>query len=194
MAKAEQALRIANSTKRLLNVEKKHVDAASSFNPGAISASSVLLTGIAQGDTNESRDGSSIKLLSLSIHGRIEKSTSTTSTVVRIVLVHDKVPDGSAPSHSDIFQDSDHNSHYQTENMGTKYSIISDKSYVMSDGGGEMKLFRNFKKLNQKMRFTGTGATISDISQGALWLFAISNETTNTPTLTFRSRCMYVDN
>jgi len=182
MAKAEQALRIANATKRLLNVEKKHNDVAATQNPTSSSWLATLLNGVAQGDSNESRDGSSVKMLSLYIKGYVNINSSTSRSIVRLVVIHDKVPDGVAPNASEVFDANDVNAMYNTEYMGTKYTILCDKTYSVSDGGNNNRPFKIYKKLNNKIRFSGTGSAITDISQGALWLYVISDEATNTPT------------
>jgi len=187
-------LKIATFAASQLNTEKKHVDRADASMPGDTNLDFELLNGIAQGDGNENRDGTSVKFLTLFVKGFMRISSSTSRTLVRVLIIHDKVPDGSLPSTSDILDNSDINGMYNTENMGAKYQILLDRTYTLSDGSGQTRPFKIFKKLGTKSRYSGTGSTLADISQGAYYIAFLSDESVNVPSISWRSRMMFVDN
>ena len=191
---AYDALKIATYAASQLNVEKKHTDSAASITPNDIGLTFYLMNGIALGDGNENRDGSSLRMQSLHVKGHIKLSGSASSTILRVLVILDKAPDGAPPSSSEILDDQDVNGMYNTEQMGNKYVILKDMLYTVSDGGNNNEVFKIYLKRTNKVRYDGNGAAIGDVSQNAVWLAFISDEATNTPTVTWRSRVMFVDN
>ena len=82
---ASTALATARAVKDLLNVEKKYHDVQATNQSLAYDAvSSTLLNAVAQGDTDQTRDGNSLKILNLSMYGNI-RVTGTAAQQLQIV-------------------------------------------------------------------------------------------------------------
>lgn len=179
----------------MVNVEKK-VYTVDFVNTVGTSGSIQTLNNMAVGDTQNLRDGNSIKSKSVAITGNVRFSGGATDTMVRMVLLWDnqQVADN-APSLTDIFG-SVTPSQYAQLNIETlgRFSIIADKRIIMTatNQAASNKTFKFVVKLNRHVRFNGTAS--SDIQKNGLYLVVFSNEATNTPTVSYSSQYRYVDN
>lgn len=96
MGLAVQANAKANYALSQLNTEKKVKDGAISVSP-PITGSIQLLNGLAQGITNTTRIGDSVRFTNLALRIRMD-GHATTDSIVRLMLVRDKAPNGGLPS------------------------------------------------------------------------------------------------
>jgi hypothetical protein len=179
--------------KYMLNAEHKFKDTSINQSPNN-NGVQVLLNGMSQGDTASTRDGNSVKIDKIHLLLDNIKNTSATTTVLRTIVYVAKAPNGSAPAIADVLTPQNENGLYNPINMGNLIKILYDRVHTFENSGKAISITR--KNLNHIVhtRFGGTGATISDIQQGAIYLLLISNESTNTPTVQGTTRVMYYDN
>lgn len=197
---AGKALTVAIATKKLLNVEKKFHDYVTSANC-LTTGSLVLLNGIAQGDTASTRDGSQCKMVSSFQRVTLRKNAAGDATQqVRVILLLDKQSDAGFPNVSDIVSllssSSGQDASMSLMNLDNNYrfKIMKDKIYDL-DAYHPQVHFDHYTKLQQKVRFSGTGSSSTDISYGGLYaLFISSQATSNGPQFNIVSRIRYVDN
>lgn len=148
------------------------------------------LTGVAEGDGQEERVGNSYCLKSLQVKGSLIVNAAASNTAVRLLLIIDKrqVSD-TAPTWTGVFES--HNLESFKENLyHNRYKILLDRSYTLNATTPRIPI-NWYKKMNLNVKFNGTAS--SDYEANHVYLFCISNEATNTPTLAYSSRIRYYD-
>ena len=75
-----------------------------------------------------------------------------------------------------------------------RYKILLDKKYTFSDTGVQRRDIKYYKKLYGHQKFSGTTNADASAGQNSLWIYLVSTEATNTPTLHVDSRYRYIDN
>lgn len=189
---ASKALALAYSVKKLVNVEYKKFDTNIS---AAISTAGVTynLVNMAQGDTDNLRNGNSIKLTSLQYKLLLRQNTSAISTSLRIVIVKDnqQVAD-TAPGFNAVFESTDPTISFLNNETVGRFSIVHDRTHLLSNGDNFIRMEKWFKTLNSHVRYNGSAAT--DLQKGCYYLMLISDESTNTPSVKINVRATYVDN
>ncbi len=186
------ALNMAKKALSLMNVEFKFRDIESST-AVSTTATSNLLSGIAQGDTDITRDGSSCKIVSLGIRGNITINASAVASEVRLLIVLDKQTNQATFAIGDLLATANTIGFRNLDN-NTRFRVLWDQRFNLSDQGPKIVKFQKFMKLQIKQKFDGTGATVADLTQNSIHIFKISTEATNTPTVTFFSRVKFIDN
>lgn len=197
---AKTALRTANFLKSLINVETKFIDTTATTNVSATS-SIVPLTLCAQGVTDTTRNGNSIKAYKNSLKYNLSISGGTpTDGVVRVMLVLDKVSNGTAPLISDILDNTgaltETLCHYNGDNMGSRFIILDDKRYHLDTSGREQVTGHSFHKLRHHVKYDDTTAVIASATTGHLYLVFVSNNATMAaePSITYSNRFYFLDN
>lgn len=174
--------------RRLINVEKKFFD--TTFNSTVSTTADIDNCGlIGQGDTEQSRDGNSIRCLSL--YGKVFVGQNATATATTTRLIWFIWNNDTDPLVSDILTlTTDPHSHLKP-GYGM-FKVIKDM-YLLTDDSQRQALQRKFYiPLNQRIRFDGNGAT--DFQRGAIFRLMISSEATNVPTVHIEERLRFVDN
>lgn len=184
----------ANLALANLNVEYKSHQAAS-FNTVSTTHAIHHLTGVSQGDTAITRDGDQCKLKSIQFNCVIVPNASATQTILRHIIFVDTMQDGTAPTAAEVLGDT---AATQTlvsmKNMDNKnrFVILVDRIQACHGTTDTPVHWRWFKKFNTRLHFTGNGST--DTIGTHYYYMVVSNETTNTPTVYFRSMIRFLDN
>ena len=93
-----------NYVRGLLNVEKKFIDFSVSGTAAAAGAVT-LLTGLAAGDTNTTRDGNQIRYKYMNVKYQINTNTiSTVNRLLRIVIFMDSQNQSALPAVTDVLE------------------------------------------------------------------------------------------
>ncbi len=198
LALAGQALTVAYGVKKLMNVEFKFHDVQ--FTSANISTSAKIteLTNIPQGDTDQSRDGAQVKLTKINIRYMITAHASDPTTLVRVMLVHDRQTNQAIYEILDLLQDTSANdSICSLLNLDNKYrfAILYNKVHTFSDNWKEASFHEINKTLNLKIRYDNSTPDITDLTSSSLSLVMISTSaSTNFPVATVFARLRYVDN
>lgn len=190
---AVKAYQLATKVARMVNVEYKFVDYNNAVSIGSnLQLVTPLIDTIAPGDGVSDREGNSVKLIRLSGRGFVTQNTNAQKTAIRLILVRAKYQKGEKPVTSEILQD--FSNVLSPKNHSTKFGtkILYDKTYHMSNNGNSNITFNwNFKLYGHA---TWIQANEDDMESGGLYLFAISNEPTNTPILNYWLRTSFTDN
>lgn len=191
---ASKALYVASRTAKMLNVEKKFHDvqlSASDIYSG--SPYIQLLNGIAQGDTSQTRDGGQCKLINCLIRfnvlGEVDTGTYRIPKSIRWMIVLDKQADGTAPTLSELLEDPTtspdcspmkyaNSKRFRVMRAG---HILLPPNHVAFNGTSDQTVGKNgryvekYINLNKgknpglKVRYSGTGANVSDIASNSLY-------------------------
>ncbi len=83
-------------------------------------------------------------------------------------------------------------------NLDNKYRFRIHKRWIfqLNNEGGNSRVLNFYKKFgnDMKIRYDGIVGDISDLTSKSLSLLFISDEPTNTPSITFFNRMRFVDN
>lgn len=188
---ARKAMAGVRYLKSLVNSETFHKDSSVS---GAVSTTPSVnhLTAIATGDADASRTGNSILCKRLTYNMSINMNVSSSDTWLRMVLLVDTQQVGdTAPQWTDVFSAATISSLLNVETLG-RFTILRDKIYTMSISGRRNLQLKGSIPLKFHTRYNGNNST--DIQKNGVYLMFLSNEATNTPTVTSVWRLHYHDN
>lgn len=201
---AHQAYNMAKVVASIVNSEKKYFDNTVAYDTNT-TASVTCLTNMAQGDTNITRNGNSIALKSLQVHGYWQGDTGVPSEQCRVMIVRDNDNlGGTAPAITDVLEAS---GVLQLRNKNTpkRFTMLYDHIYTGSSDSPVKKLdyFKKFKMLKDRqgnptksVRCLFDGTTANDYTRGHIFLIAVGNTATasTTSTLQLHTRIRYYDN
>lgn len=193
---AESAYWGVQRLSRLVNVEVKKFDAVVASGTAVNSTGSAYpLHEIAQGDTDQTRDGNSIKPLSNLLSIQLANNATAVNTRLRVLLVKDlqQIAD-TTPAVSDVldgsvasFVDAPLN------NLAVgRFKILKDRTFTLTTVSAPVINFKWYTKLYGHIRYNGTAST--DVQKGGLYLLFVSDQATNTPTMGFNTRLSFTDN
>lgn len=189
-----RALKGVQYLKQLINIETKYSDNTNSLACSS-SGSATQITAIAQGLTGTDRIGVSIKLQSISFHYTITKHASATNTLYRVILARDNDLTTVNPTIAKILATTTsgyaHLSPYNWLSVqGQRFGVLYDSSGVLDSNTITTNQVVETRH-NGHIKYSGPAA--ADAAEGNVFLFLISNEATNTPTLTFVCRTLFTD-
>ncbi len=189
---------MAKKALSLVNVEfKQHNSVLTS---GTISDGTGFiqqLTNIAQGDTNLTRDGSSIKIVSIYLKGFVQINSAATQSIVRLMIVLDKQTNQAIYTTADLLHDvTEGDSLVSALNLDNKHRfvVLWDKSFTVDNNNNGIVHFSFFKKCNYPIRYDNSAAAITSLTSNSLSMVRISNEGVDFPDITSFTRIRYVDN
>ncbi len=180
--------------KKLINIETKFYDNTASI-AMPVAGTVTHVTTIAQGLTASDRVGQSIKLQAVSLKYTVTKHASATTTLYRVILARDNDLTTVLPTISKLLSTTTagyaHLSPYTWNAIqGQRFGVLYDSSGVLDS---------NTITTNQTVecRHNGhikySGPATSDAAEGNLFMFVVSNEATNTPTITWVCRTLFTD-
>lgn len=186
---ANFAMGLANTLKPYLglNTEYKHCDVNVSQAPDN-AGGLTHVTQIAQGDDYDNREGRQVRARSFAVRGDVEMNGSATFSQIRVLWFIWK--DDTAPTVTDVLDAANVNAFLNLD-KSDKYRILRDRYFTVNSDTPQ-KTFKFFTRLRHKIKFDGTAS--SDYEHGSMWILYISDESVNTPTVTFRHRTRFVDN
>jgi hypothetical protein len=184
------------ATSLLLNAEFKHIDTTVAAAVSTTPALSVLCA-VGQGDTNITRDGNSLKCVGFEFRYLWGMNASATASLARVVVLLDTRNVGAAPTATDVYAssvlalpniDAQPNRFVTLFDKVTSLVLVGDSRQSVT-GIVSLDILKGVH-----FTFNGNAATVADLRGAALFLYVLSNEATNTPSIDFQSRLLFVDN
>ncbi len=147
-------------------------------------ATVVNLSNIAQGSDQDNREGNRIRLLSMLIRLSVEVHASATASALRVMIVSDREQNGVDPTSAQLLQTAtDFLSPVNRTAFG-RFKFLYDKILVTNIGTSNALLTRKIsRKLSINTFYDASAAADASNRKGNLYLVAVSNESTNGPTL-----------
>lgn len=185
---AQQAKRVpkglAKAVKKVMlkNSEVKHV----SLQYGTATITNApnfnLINAVAKGDDDFQRIGKNYKSLRIGVRGVIIPSTEVISrdnyNQVRLMVIYDAQPNGSAPTAGEILTYSSDLNSSRNPDYFRRFKILADKQYLVYNKASQHYAGAKVR-LNIKAQLPtecdGPTGGIGDISTGAFWLFTMSD-------------------
>ena len=191
--------------KGMLNVEHKYYDTVP-FSGASIDSSGTVAAGtmnLVQGDGGTTRDGDQVKAKSIYLQFNTEKHASSTGTELRIIVGLDFRPEGAPPTVADVLNSASVLSAMNMDHR-RRFKILRDWRTILSDATatkltkkwyfplGKKSRGRRGRRLGLRLNFAGS--TTDEPQNVNIFILAISDEATNTPSLSMISRVRFVDN
>lgn len=198
-----QLVKDVSYLKSVLNVERKYLDASFTMTPDNTSSSGgthiVLLNGMVAGTGSSNVVGRSVRNKTLQVKcGLNINASAPNATRVKLVLVYDRYPQGTGGLQwTDLYNDSNVNS---LRNWTTKerFRILGQRLInldVYDDYEKNVSFYVKFRGAISHTKWNAPpNATIGAIERGAMYILAMSDEATYTPTVVGRMRLTWVDN
>lgn len=190
---AYSAYKLASKVAKMVNAEEKFYETGlSAFAVDYVGVLTVL-NGMAQGDTDSTRDGDSIKCKHLSLKGYIDAG-ATTCTVFRIIVFEDKQNQVSAVTDfMTLSGASTAPNGFKIYDKRFRTKVLLDKTYSFSDTGPNSGHFEFEIPLGHHTQFDAGTTTINT---GAYKYIMISNRAPASaePIVSVHSRLTYIDN
>ncbi len=186
------AVKTAKYVKKYLNVERKLFDTTVSATVSS-TGNITHLSAVPLGDTQNSRDGVSVKATGLFIRAEYTEHASVVgATFLRCMIIRDnRQVASSTPAIATILQTVSRNSFLNEDTLG-RFNVLSDRIHTLSNVGTVGKHFEVNLPMNSHLRWNADLG--SNIESNGLYIVLISNQGTNVPLVGFEARLRYVDN
>lgn len=182
--------------KNMVNAEFKSVTAINNAtHTPSTTPSRLLLNPLGRGDDIDQRHGRVVRARSVEIDGHVTINSSATNTRLRVVLLLDTHPDGVTPTYPEVFNHATSVVAVRNLDNRRRFIILRDFLVQLNNSTRDMSRIKLYKQLNFHQIFDDSNAgDITDIKHNALYLFLISDEATNAPSVHLTTRYRYVDN
>jgi hypothetical protein len=186
--------RIARLLREVATAERGYVDLVVSSTyttAGTFGA----ISGVDQGVSRVERRGNRIVIDQIDLNLSAYINPAQAESLVRFALVIDKHYDGTTPlGLSDVFGGSPSlatSLPVVTETVQKRLNMLLWHDFVLTTGGNDRLNLRRSFRVNSTALFIGTSST--DITSGHVWMFAVSNHSSNSPHLEGQIRVWYHD-
>lgn len=183
--------------KDYINVEEKYVNTTialrTPMDDGATWWAS--FGNMAQGDDVNQRQGRSIlnRDLRITYHVERDPDATTTSDLVRLVVICDKTPDIGTPTYSTVFGSYSPMAKIDKDNSD-RFVIMKSKLLSLDAGRPSQVGTMNINLKGIHTYYDGTGNTYGDVKKNAFAIFAVTDATANEPTAGMNARHKFTDN
>jgi hypothetical protein len=188
-----------NEIRKLINIETKFVDTVSGLAAATQSGVVTCVSQLAQGLTSTDRVGDSIRLQHIEVRGTIIINAAATNTTVRVLVFRDLDGYGTAPTGADVLENVGGtvapNSPYRF-NRRERFSILYDEMFQVQSilaQGTSSAAFYYSSAHEGHVKYLAATASAAANGKGSVYVMAISEEPTNTPTYDFYSRILFTD-
>lgn len=188
-----------NEIRKLINIEYKFIDVNSTSTGYNTTATIAPLSQIAQGLTSITRVGDSFRLQTIEVRGRVFAAAAATNSVVRIIIFRDLDNDGVLPPATELMEIDSVNSAPLSPfkfNRKGRFSILYDQMMTTQSilaTGVSSKEFVYKANLSGHVQFLGTTAASASNGKGSVYIYIVSDESANTPTVAYYSRITFTD-
>lgn len=180
---------------KMINSEEKYHDNLVNLAVDSTGNLNVHLTGIAAGDTDQTRNGNSLLGRYINIKGTI--LAGTISSVVRLMLICDKQADGVAPSISDVLDSTGLGVNAMlNKDYSGRFVLLKELRINVNINGANLVPYQMFVKTPWHLRYDGSTGNVADTKENQLYLLGISSAASGgtAPTVSFASRFNFYDN
>jgi hypothetical protein len=187
-----------NEIRKLINIETKFLDTVQTSTNINTTGGAIVISEIAQGLTSQTRVGDSLKIQHIEVRGRVNVNPAAANSLLRVLVLRDLDGAGTPPATSDVLEltgaVSAPLSPYKFRNL-QRFSILYDEVFHMQGTvQGTAGIPFVFSSAHAgHILYLGTSAAAASDGKGTLYVLAVSDEATNTPSLAFYSRILFTD-
>lgn len=188
---------MARKALKMMNVEYKVLDTQITFTAISNTPTIVQLTNLSQGDGQSNRDGNQVKITRINWRYTYSVNASAVFSFLRVILVLDRQTNQAIYTAGNLLQDVTINDAIvSAKNLDNKFrfKVLYDKVHSMSPTHRTCGNAKYNKNVEIKIRYDANAGDITDLTSNSLSILLVSNEVTNTPSITSFMRLRYVDN
>lgn len=190
----KQALRDVNILRRYINTEFHLVDSVASNSSITSTPTLVLLNGLSLGDTTTTRTGQSIKMDRSDFRFIIRGNVTAVNCFMRVIVVVDKQTNATAMVSADLLVQDTVISPYTFASQ-QRFIPLYDETFALPSSGQSCITKMTGPNTNQHVTYnTSNNGTVADITSNSCYLILLSDQSVNTPTISYYYRLWFVDN
>lgn len=158
--------------------------------------SSTSLVLIDEGTGVSDRIGRKIVVTSIQIKFACTQNTNAANTFLRLLIVKDKQANEGGITGTDLLYDTSvYDAVVSSYNLDQRYrfKVLRDRVFEMCETGESQRYYKCYIKCHIPITYDGTGNGQADLTSNNLCICMISNEATNTPSVTYDCVVRYVD-
>lgn len=185
---------IAYKKTQMLNVEVKNFDynQSGALNPMS-TATPYIINCPGQGDTAETRDGNSVKMLGQYIRYNIDFTTA--GHRARVILFKMNASNGASPTLTEVLEFPTNFDSFRNLTETRRIKVLYDKIHTASTDRGLTATGKIARKMGHHIKFnSATGSDWASIEYGGLGLVVFNDQSTDQGTISIVCRSRYVDN
>lgn len=191
---ARQAWRDFNSIRRFINTEFHLSDTIASNASVSSTTTITLLNGLQLGDTTTTRTGQSIKMDRSDFRFIMRGNVTAVTCFLRVIVVVDKQANSAAPASGDLLAADTVIAPYTFASQQRFIPLFDETFALPSSGQACITKAVGVNTIQHVTYNAGNAGTIADISSNSLYLYMLSDQATNTPTISYYYRLWFVDN
>lgn len=195
--KANRAYYTAMRLKQIVHPEWKQRFQNINLSPTDQLWSMVLLNGLTHGNDNATREGATVRWKSIQAKLRCTINASATNTLMRIMFVIDKQPNGAAfAPDTQLLQGSTFPESLRNPDFMKRFVVLKDYRIQLRSLDRTAVPLNYYRKINVATLYASNLGTVSDMSTNSIYMIACSNETTigNPPQLLGSIQLRFLDN
>lgn len=178
-----------------VNTEAKYFDVGASLAPLSGTIQVQNLSNMANGTSDSQRIGNSILAKNIAIKYQIIGNyTSLAYNPIRMMLIADKMQNGTAPTAAEIFETTSTYLSPLNKDQSDRFVVLKDQFIDVNQTSRTSAAGKFFKKLDFHIRYKGSGAGTSDQGPNTLYLIVWTSVSVNAPTVNVYSRLNFTDN
>lgn len=178
----------------LPKAEYKVQDTAISANPVITPNTPILLNTIAQDTSADGRVGNKYDIKTIQFKLMYTMNASATDTIVRTIIYYDKQCNAATAAITGNLLVGESVTSLKQPNNNYRFMTLYDKNVSMCSTASTEAYRQYYKRHNLRVQCNNSTAdTIAAIETGALYIVFISDEATNTPTVSGSVRIWYTD-
>ena len=195
MKVARKALALARqrSSKKFHNIDLADVSVINTWQI-------IHFTGVAEGDTSNTRDGELIGITDIEIRLQIQSAAAIDNQAgLRYVLIQDKQTNGLAFTVNDVWTSNNEITSIRDWSFASRFRILWDSAFSIQEFTSNSTTFTGrtvVKRLHYstplKVHYTGGSSAVGDISSGAIYLAYLSDRSTNQPDQQGRAQVRFI--
>ena len=160
----------------------------------------IHFTGVAEGDTSNTRDGEVIGITDIEIRLQIQTASAIDNMAgLRYVLIQDKQANGLTFTVNDVWTSNNEITSVRDWAFASRFRILWDSAFSVQEFTSNATTFTGrtvVKRLHYsrplKVQYTGGSSAVSDISSGSIYLAYLSDRASNQPDQQGRAQIRFI--
>lgn len=201
MSSRSRDAKLKSMVKKMLkgSQETKHRDTVvSAYTTIGYAGSVYHLSDVAQGTSENNRVGDKVHATYIKL-GATMAAHATENTTMRVMLIQDKLNQGTAPSAGDILEGTGVTGGYRSgicelnvDDFPKRWRVLYDKTVRLVSGtASAVQVLKASAKINAPIWYSGSAGT--DEGRNQIYLLLISDAAANYPSLVWNARLYYKD-
>lgn len=137
---------------------------------------SSLVSGIVQGDTDQTRNGDKIRVQSIAWNMDFAVATNETGgTIIRFFIVYDRRPNGAQATYTNVLNAANTRAlmNLDTQYLG-RFQVLYDQTFLLDTADNQYAKCKGYRKVNLPVWYNANTGAIGDVQRGNLFAMIIT--------------------